>query len=55
MLDGLPDDLVVARDRQGRPSQVVGTIISGFTLDNRFFTREQAAVQVSRAANVFAH
>jgi hypothetical protein len=34
---------------------VVGTIISGFTLDNRFFTREQAAVQVSRAANVFAH
>ena len=58
MLDGLPDDLVVARDRQGRPSQVVGTIIAGFTLDSRFFTREQAAAQVSRAASsadAFAH
>lgn len=48
VLDGLPDELVVARDRQGRPSQVVGTIISGFTLDNRFYTRSQAAAQVSR-------
>lgn len=48
LLDGLPDELVVARDRHGRPSQVVGTIISGFTLDNRFYTREQAAAQVSR-------
>jgi hypothetical protein len=49
ILDGLPDELVVARDRYGRPSQVVGTVISGFTLDNRFYTREQAAAQVSRS------
>jgi hypothetical protein len=49
VLDGLPDELVVARDRYGRPSQVVGTVISGFTLDNRFYTREQAAAQVSRS------
>ena len=58
VLDGLPDDLVVARDRQGRPSHVVGTIIAGFTLNGRFYTREQAAAQVSRAtapAEVFAH
>ena len=58
VLDGLPDDLVVARDRQGRPSHVVGTIIAGFTLNSRFYTREQAAQQVSRAtapAEVFAH
>lgn len=49
VLDGLPDELVVARDRYGRPSHVVGTVIAGFSLDSRFYTREQAAAQVSRA------
>jgi len=49
VLDGLPDDLVVARDRYGRPSHVVGTVIAGFSLDSRFYTRDQAAAQVSRA------
>jgi hypothetical protein len=49
VLDELPDELVVARDRYGRPSQVVGTVIAGFTLDGRFYTREQAAAQVSRS------
>lgn len=48
ILDGLPDELVVARDRYGRPSQVVGTIIAGFTREARFYTREQAAYEVSR-------
>jgi hypothetical protein len=58
VLDGLPDELVVARDRQGRPSHVVGSVVAGFTLDSCFYTREQAAAQVSRAtapAEVFAH
>ncbi|RPI46245.1 MAG: hypothetical protein EHM59_07975 [Betaproteobacteria bacterium] len=49
LLEGLPDELVVARDRYGRPSHVVGTVIAGFALDGRFYTREQAAAQVSRA------
>jgi len=49
VLDGLPEELVVARDRYGRPSHVVGTVIAGFSLDSRFYTREQAAAQVSRA------
>lgn len=49
LLDGLPDELVVARDRHGRPSHVVGTVIAGFSLDGRFYTRDQAAAQVSRA------
>ena len=48
VLDGLPDELVVARDRYGRPSQVVGAVISGFMLDSRFYTREQGAAEVSR-------
>lgn len=47
LLDGLPDELVVARDRGGRPAQVLGSVIAGFTLDNRFYTREEAAAQVS--------
>jgi hypothetical protein len=58
VLDGLPDVLVLARDRQGRPSHVLGTVISGFTLDKRFYTRDQAAAQVAKAATsaeVFAH
>lgn len=49
ILDGMPDELVVARDRYGHPSHVVGTVIAGFSLDGRFYTREQAAAQVSRA------
>ena len=49
VLDGLPDELVVARDHQGRPSHVVGTVIAGFALEGRFYTRDQAAAQVSRA------
>ena len=49
ILEGLPDELVVARDRYGRPSQVLGSVVSGFTLDNRFYTREQAAAQVTRS------
>ncbi len=49
ILDGLPDELVIARDRYGRPSHVVGSVIAGFTLDDRFYTREQASAQVSRA------
>ena len=58
VLEALPDALVVAYDRRGRPSQVVGTMISGFTLDDRFYTREQTAAQVSRraaSAEIFAY
>jgi hypothetical protein len=58
LLDGLPEELVVARDRQGRASQVIGTVVAGFTLDKRFYTRDEAAAQVSRAnssAEIFAH
>ena len=47
LLDGLPDEVVVARDRHGRPSHVVGTVIAGFSLNGRFYTREQAAAHVS--------
>jgi hypothetical protein len=49
ILDGLPDEVVVARDRLNRPSQVLGTITAGFLLESRFYTRSQAAAMVSRS------
>ena len=49
LLDGLPDELVVARDRHGIPSQVVGTVVAGFLLESRFYTRDQAATLIARS------
>ncbi|RPI45266.1 MAG: hypothetical protein EHM59_10625 [Betaproteobacteria bacterium] len=49
ILDGLPDALVLGRDRRGIVSRVVGTIIAGFLKDGAFYTREQAAAAVEQA------
>jgi len=46
-LDGLPEELVVARDRRGRVAQVLGSIVAGFLLDGRFYTREEASRYVA--------
>ncbi len=43
VLDGMPETLVVARDRRGCVSQVVGTVVSGFVLDQCFYTRAEAS------------
>jgi hypothetical protein len=43
LLDGLPEHLVLARDRYGRASRVIGSIVSGFLRDEIFYTRSQAA------------
>jgi len=43
VLDGLPDDWVVARDEDGRVRRVLATIVSGFMFRGRFYTREAAA------------
>lgn len=50
ILDGMPEHLVVARDRLGRVSQVLGSVVAGFLKDGEFFTREQAAAVVSEHA-----
>ena len=52
LLEGLPDELVVARDRAGRPAQVLGTVIAGFTRYGRFYTRDEAAEAIARATAV---
>jgi hypothetical protein len=47
MLDGLPEEVVVGRSEAGRVTVVKATVISGFVLDGRFYTREAAARAVS--------
>lgn len=44
LLDGLPDDLVVARMESGRVTAVKPGVVAGFVRDGHFFTREQAAL-----------
>jgi hypothetical protein len=51
LLDGLPDELVVARDRRLRPSQVRGSVIAGFSRNGRFYTRAEAAALVRAGAS----
>lgn len=47
-LDGLPEELIEARDPGGRVVAVKATIEAGFERDGVFFTRDQAAAVVSR-------
>ncbi|WP_169198989.1 hypothetical protein [Aromatoleum buckelii] len=46
LLDGLPDEVVVARDAAGRVAAVKASVTSGFVCDGRFYTREEAAQQL---------
>lgn len=46
LLDGLPEELVMARHATGRVAAVKQTVVSGFVLRERFYTREQAAQAV---------
>ncbi|RTR07058.1 sigma-54-dependent Fis family transcriptional regulator [Halomonas nitroreducens] len=48
LLDGLPDDLVVSRQANGRVEAVKPGIVAGFMRDGRFFTRQQAAMATAQ-------
>lgn len=50
ILDGLPEALVLARDRHGRVSRALGSIVAGFLRDGVFYTRAEAAALVSDEA-----
>jgi hypothetical protein len=50
LLDGLPAEVVVARDPAGRVRQVKETIVSGFVRGGRFFTRDEAAAWIAGSA-----
>ena len=43
VLDGLPEDGVIGRDKGGRVVAVKDSVISGFMCQGRFYTRAQAA------------
>jgi hypothetical protein len=47
VLDGLPDEVVLARDAGGRVTAVKGSVIAGFLCDGKFYTRDEAAHHVS--------
>ena len=42
LLDGLPAELVLARDEQGYVTRVKSSVESGFVHDGRFYTRDEA-------------
>ena len=43
LLEGLPEEWVVARDPAGRVTAVKDSVIAGFLRQGKFYTREQAA------------
>ena len=47
LLDGLPPEVVLTRGAQGRVVAVKPSIVSGFTLDGEFYTRDAAARRAS--------
>ena len=46
LLDGLPSEVVLSRRPDGRVASVKPSLVSGFTLDGEFYTREAAAQKV---------
>ena len=47
VLDGLPDELILARDLNGRVDTVRNSVVAGFLRGGVFYTREQAARAVT--------
>lgn len=43
LIDGLPQEVVLARSPEGRVCAVKDTLIAGFILNGCFYTRQQAA------------
>ncbi len=54
VLDGVPNEWVVARDRQGGVSRLLPTVVSGFLRNGHFYTREAAARIMDGEASVRA-
>jgi len=46
LLDGLPAEVVLARNEQGRVMRVKASFVSGFVHGERFYTRDEAAVML---------
>ena len=48
LLDGLPEEVVLTRTLAGRVATVKSSVVSGFVLEQQFYTREQAAACAGR-------
>ena len=48
LLDGLPSEVVTARDNNGRVTAVKDSVIAGFERSGNFYTRAEAAAAVTR-------
>ena len=46
LLDGLPAEIVLARDGRGRVMRVKASLVSGFVHGERFYTRDEAAAML---------
>ena len=46
LLDGLPEDWTVEKQKDGKVVSVKASVVAGFIRQNRFYTREQAAKAV---------
>jgi hypothetical protein len=51
LLDGLPAEVVLARNEQGRVIRVRASVVSGFVHEARFYTRQEAAAMLGSAAS----
>ncbi|MBL8482231.1 MAG: hypothetical protein JNJ60_08555, partial [Rhodocyclaceae bacterium] len=45
-----PDELVLARSPSGRVSSIKHSVVSGFVLEQRFYTRDEAAAWMNAQA-----
>ena len=50
VIDGLPDEAVLARSPTGRAIALKSSVVSGFVRDGQFFSREEAAKMAASAA-----
>jgi hypothetical protein len=48
MIHGLPTEVAIERDELGRPSALKASVVSGFVLNDQFYSRTQAAQVVSQ-------
>jgi hypothetical protein len=52
LLDGLPAELVLARNEQGRVMRVKAAVVCGFVQDGHFHTRDETAAMLASAPQV---
>src|SRR5258706_2542082 len=52
LLDGLPADLVLARNELGRVTRVRAAVVCGLVQDGHFYTRDETAAMLASALQI---